>query len=127
MSKKPDRLFTNLTFLAFDDYVLRGKRVEVRKAKGSFAPEKVISGRRVELVRAYSRGSIWGVIGRVVIGKLSDVVHAFPLEKIEPRFSTYEAAIQDNLTILGESLHYIAFEVILDELKQAHESMKFGE
>ncbi len=115
MSNKPDRLFVPLTTQAFEDFSLRGKKVEVRKVMPNFSPKTVYEGRPVELRKGYSGESMWGVIGTVVIGTLSDVIRAFPLKEVEPRFSTYEEAIQDNQELLGIASAYIAFHIYFEE------------
>jgi hypothetical protein len=111
--KNKNRLFVPLTSEAFEDFVKRGKQVEIRKVIPNFTAKTVYEGRSVELRKGYSGTSIWGIIGQVVIGDLSTVIYSFPLATVEPRSESYEKAIQENLSLLGEAMLYIGFQVIL--------------
>ncbi len=110
-----DRLFVNLTGDSFDDFGLRGKRYEVRAYDSRFNEKTVFRGRQVELRKAYSRGSIWTIIGDVfVLDDLSDFFQAVDYRKVEPRAKSREDAIAENARLLKNPEKYIVFEVELN-------------
>jgi coproporphyrinogen III oxidase len=109
-----DRLFVNLTGDSFDDFVLRGKRYEVRAYDSRFNEKTVFRGRRVEFRKAYSRGSIWTMVGDVFIGDLMTFLQAVNYKKIEPRAESREEAIAENARLLKNPERYVIFEVKLN-------------
>ncbi|MFH1400920.1 MAG: hypothetical protein ABIH41_05345 [Nanoarchaeota archaeon] len=109
----PDRLFVNLSTEPYLDFLERGKRYEIRAyGRNGFHEANVYDGRPVELRRAWSRGSIFGTVGEVVVGSIDDIFDAIDYALIEPRVRTREEAVAENRTMLKNPEKYIAFEVI---------------
>ncbi len=114
--EKKDRLFANLATEPFMDFAERGKRYEVRAyGRNGFTEDNVYSGRRVELRKAWSRGSLWGNVGKVLVGSIDDIFDLIGDYKlVEPRANSSEEAISENRDLLKNPSTYIAFEVLLD-------------
>ena len=110
--KENGRLFVPLSKDAFYDFRDRGKAVEIRKYGRNFTEKTVFPGRAVELRLGYSGNeSIWGVIGQVVIGSMELIFEEFELHRVEPRFTSVDEAIKDNIDLLGSAEKEIAFEI----------------
>jgi len=110
------RLFLNLTTEPFLDFKERGKKYEIRAyGRASLTEESIKSGRRVELRKAYNRGSLWGQVGQVIVGSIEKIFNRVDYKLIEPRATSKEQAIQENKDLLKNPERYIAFEIILDD------------
>ena len=113
------RLFVNLTFEAFMDFTERGKRYEVRAYGRGWTERNVYAGRRVELRKAFSRGSLWGRINDVKTGTLEEIFdRIIDYHLVEPRAKSREEAIDENKKLLNYAKNYIAFEIVLDQRKK---------
>lgn len=107
-----NRLFVPLAKEPFEDFRDRGKEVEVRKNARQYTAKTVVKDRLVELRLGYSgKESIWGEVGRIVVGSWEDVFEIFDLLQVEPRFQSIEEAIRDIEALFGETGNLIAFEV----------------
>lgn len=115
MSRKT-RLFVNLTSESFVDFETRGKAYEVGAyGGGGFTEKNIYEGRPLELRKAYSRGSLWGKIGKIFTGSLEDIFDSVGDYKlIEPRAESKEDAISENVEILKRPERYIVFEVLIN-------------
>lgn len=110
-----DSIFVNLTTEPFMDFAMRGKGYEIRGYGRGFTKHYVYTGRRVELRWAWSRGSLWGTIGEVVVGTLDEILDKIDYKQIEPRAVSREEAVSEiNKTLKNKPEKYIAFQVILD-------------
>jgi hypothetical protein len=116
---KQNRLFVNLTTEPFIDFEKRGKKYEVRAyGRNGFTEVNIYTGRRVELRKAWNRGSLWGNVGKVLVGSIDDIFDSLGDYKLaEPRASSKEEAILDDKAMLKNPNKYIVFEVLLDSVK----------
>ena len=112
-----NRLFVNLKSQYYEDFVSRGKRYELRAYGDQWTEEHVYAGRRVELRNAWSRGSLWGTVGKAMTGSLEDIFDSISYKLVEPRAKSRKDAIADNLGLYKPGQKYIAFEVKLDSTK----------
>ncbi len=106
-------IFVPLTKDAFNDFS-RGKIFEIRKAERCWNRNQIYTGRGVTLSCGYSGSRRHGIIGKVIFGSLDDLFKKVSFRKIEPLAKSHVEAIRANRKLLGRSLEYVAFEVIMN-------------
>ncbi len=106
-----DRLFVPLNTEPFEDFKFYGKTYELRAYGRQYTEKYVYTNRKVELRKGYSGESQWGIIGKVVTGKIENILDQINFKKIEPRANTKKEAKENIEKILGVKEKYIAFEV----------------
>lgn len=107
-----DRLFVPLNTGPFEDFKHNGKTFELRSYGRQYTEKHVYTGRRVEVRKGYSGESLWGVIGKVEIGGLEEILTKINYKKITPQAKTAEEAKNSINKVLGFKEKYIAFEVL---------------
>ncbi len=106
-----DRLFVPLKTGPFEWFESGEKRFELRRYGRRWTDKHVYPGREVELRKGYSGKSIWGSIGKVIVGDLDKIFFEVDFKLINPTVPTVEDIIKRTLDLLGPSDKYIAFEV----------------
>lgn len=109
------RLFVNLAYRPHDQFADGSKKYECRAYSNRWNERNVVSGRRVELFRAYRRGySLWGAVDDVHIGPLERIFEEIDFKQAIPHATNLDDAIASVKKFVGDHEKYIVFRVTLD-------------
>jgi hypothetical protein len=108
------RVFVPLTTACYNDFK-SGKCWEIRRYGRQWNTGNIHTGREVTVSHGYSGKSPRrnGIVGRVLVGTLLDLIDQIPLHELEPRAESKAEAFRMNQEMLGNAEHCIAFEIKL--------------
>ncbi len=107
------RLFVALKTPFFNDFIFNGKTYELRGYSPNFCEKTVFRNRPVRLRKGFSEESLWGKVGKVVIGSLDEIFAQVYFKEIEPRTKSIQQAKDEIKKGMKKYDKYIAFEVKL--------------